>query len=110
MIVSREFRFRCDIVRLAALAGFAVLAARGDVIAWPENYWSQSVTNLVSAATPSGTAAANATVAISAPVREKTASPAYASEVEARSTTSSRSDNSVANFVSFPPGVLITFR
>ena len=87
-------------------AGTMALWAEDKV--WPANYW-QTVTNMVTAATPTGNATASQAVSVSGDVAS-TASTAYVQQIEARIKLMFDSSNAVADFSSFPPGTLFSLR
>ena len=91
---------------VAALAMMAGAFAEDKV--WPANYW-QTVTNMVTAAAPTGNATANQPVSIASDTAA-VASSVYAQQIEARINLMFGSSNAVADFSSFPPGITISFR
>ena len=91
------------VVALAMMAG-----AFAEDKVWPANYW-QTVTNMVTAATPTGNATANQSVSIASD-NAAVASSAYAQQIEARINLMFGSSNAVADFKSFPPGTMISIR
>ena len=93
---------------LIMLAVVAALGAVAEDKVWPANYW-QTVTNMVTAATPTGNATASQAVNLSGDV-VPTASTAYAQQIEARIKRMFDSSNAVADFSSFPPGTLFSLR
>ena len=89
-----------------ALAIMAAAFAEDKV--WPANYW-QTVTNMVTAATPTGNSTANQAVNVAGDVASA-ASSAYSQQLEARIRLLFGSANAVADFSSFPPGTMISIR
>ena len=89
-----------------ALAIMAAAFAEDKV--WPANYW-QTVTNMVTTATPTGTATASQTVNLAGDVASTQSSP-YNQQLEARMQLSATSGNTVADFSSFPPGTTLIIR
>jgi len=89
-----------------ALAIMAAAFAEDKV--WPANYW-QTVTNMVTAATPAGSATANQAVSVAGDVAS-TASSTYSRQLEARIRLLFGSANAVADFSSLPPGTMISIR
>ena len=89
-------------------AGTMALGAAEKV--WPENYWTESVTNLVTAATPTGTATASAQLNLGGGDTASTISSAYSQAIEARIKLMFASENGVADFSSFPPGTILRIR
>ena len=95
---------------LFIIAASAALCAVAADKTWPANYWTVSVTNLVTAAAPSGTAVASATVAASTGGATTSTSVAYGSRMDSRTSLSFESENAVADFSSFPPGAMFIIR
>ena len=93
------------LVMLVLVVAFCAVA---EEKVWPANYW-QTVTNMVTAATPTGTATASQTVNLAVDVAS-TQSSAYNQQVEARMRLSANSGNAVADFSSFPPGTTLIIR
>ena len=91
---------------LSVLAIAAAAFAEDKV--WPANYW-QTVTNRMTAATPTGNATANQAVNVAGDVASA-ASSAYSQQLEARIRLLFGSENAVADFSSFPPGTMISIR
>ena len=91
---------------VVALAMMAAAFAEDKV--WPANYW-QTVTNMVTAATPTGNATASQAMSVSGDVVSM-ASSSYSQQLEARINLMFDSSNAVADFCSFPPGIMISFR
>ena len=88
---------------------FAVVScAFAEDKVWPANYW-QTVTNRMTAATPTGNATANQAVNVAGDVASA-ASSAYSQQLEARIRLLFGSANAVADFSSFPPGTMISIR
>lgn len=87
-------------------AGAMTLCA--DEKVWPANYW-QTVTNMVTAATPTGTATASQAVSLVRDVAS-TQSSAYNQQVEARTCLDFCSENTVVDFRSVPPGAYLVVR
>ena len=94
-------------VMMAGVLAAALCAVAEDKV-WPANYW-QTVTNMVTAATPTGNATANQAVSIASDAAA-VASSAYAQQIEARINLMFGSSNAVADFSSFPPGTILSFR
>ena len=90
------------------LVAAVTLGAVAEDKVWPANYW-QTVTNMVTAATPTGNATANQPVSIASDTAA-VASSAYSQQIEARINLMFGSSNAVADFSSFPPGTMISFR
>ena len=90
----------------------SVLAIASAVFAenkvWPANYW-QTVTNMVTAATPTGNATASQAVSI-AQDTSVTASPAYSQQLETRMYLTVGSENAVADFNSYGVGLTVIIR
>lgn len=95
---------------LFAIAASAALCAVAADKTWPANYWTVAVTNLVTAAAPSGTAVASATVASSTGGAATSTSVAYGGRLDSRTSLLFDSENAVADFSSFPPGTLFSIR
>ena len=93
---------------LIMLVVAAVLGAVAADKVWPANYWTV-VTNQMTAATPTGNATASQTVSLAGDSASY-ASSSYAQQVEARIKLMFDSLNAVADFSSFPPGIMISFR
>ena len=91
---------------VVALAMMAAAFAEDKV--WPANYW-QTVTNMVTAATPTGNATASQAVDVVGDVASA-ASSSYSQQLEARIRLLFGSANAVADFSSFPPGTMISIR
>lgn len=89
----------------AALA-FGTVAAEK---VWPAGYW-QTVTNMMTAATPTGTATARPTISLAEGDSVSYLSSTYAQAVEARMNLMVGSTNAVADFSSFPPGTIFSIR
>ena len=88
----------------------AVFCAVAEDKVWPENYWTESVTNLVTAATPTGTATASAQVSLGGGDTASAISSTYSQAIEARIKLMFASENGVADFSSFPPGTILSIR
>ena len=93
---------------LIMLVVAAALGAVAEDKVWPANYW-QTVTNMVTAATPAGNATASQAVTVAGDVASA-ASSAYNQQLEARIRLLFGSANAVADFSSFPPGTMISIR
>ena len=75
---------------------------------WPANYW-QTVTNMVTAATPTGNATASQAVSI-AQDTATTAPAVYSQQLETRTYLTFGSENSVADFNSYGVGFTVIVR
>ena len=90
------------------MIAMSAMALGADDKVWPANYWTV-VTNQMTTATPTVTATASQAVSIAGDVAS-TQSSAYNQQVEARMRLSANSGNTVADFSSFPPGTIFSFR
>ena len=93
---------------MIVLARAIMAAAFAEDKVWPANYW-QTVTNMVTAATPAGNATASQAVTVAGDVASA-ASSAYNQQLEARIRLLFGSANAVADFSSLPPGTMISIR
>ena len=75
---------------------------------WPANYW-QTVTNMVTAATPTGNATASQAVSI-AQDTATTAPAVYSQQLETRTYLTFGSANAVADFNSYGVGFTVIVR
>ena len=75
---------------------------------WPANYW-QTVTNMVTAATPTGNATASQSVGISQDTAAIASSP-YSQQLETRTCLTFDSANTVADFYSYGAGLTVIVR
>ena len=91
-----------------AMLAAGALTLGADEKVWPANYW-QTVTNMVTTATPTGTATASQTVNLAGDVASTQSSP-YNQQLEARMQLYATSGNTVADFKSFPPGSMLIIR
>ena len=94
---------------LIMLVVAAALGAVAEDKVWPANYW-QTVTNMVTAATPTGSATASETISLAGDDVVSRLSEAYEQQLEARINLIVASGNAVADFSSFPPGTLFSIR
>ena len=93
---------------LIMLVVAAALGVGAEDKVWPANYW-QTVTNMVTTATPTGTATASQSVSLTAENFFYTSSP-YAQQLEARVSLMFASENAVTDFSSFVPGSMLIIR
>ena len=75
---------------------------------WPANYW-QTVTNMVTAATPTGNATASQAVGISQDTAAIASSP-YSQQLETRTYLTFGSENAVVDFNSYGAGFTVIVR
>ena len=90
------------------MIAMSAMALGADDKVWPANYW-QTVTNMVTAATPTGTATASQSVNLTGDSFSYTSS-SYAQRLEARIKLMFDSGNAVTDFSSFPPGTMLKIR
>ena len=98
-------------MKMTILMGMAAMmlgAVAADKV-WPTGYW-QTVTNMMTAATPTGTATASPTISLAEGDSVSYLSSTYAQAVEARMNLMVGSANAVADFSSFPPGTIFSIR